>query len=108
MIRERLLAVRERRARLIAKAEGEREAVLATVKRVEAAAAWVDRGRALLRSAREHMVWIAGGVALLVALRPRKALALVLKAYSLWRSWRTLRAMLDRYVPSQAPARRAY
>ncbi len=104
MIRERLLQLRERRAVLVARAEQQREAVHGIVVRAEAATAWFDRARTLLGKAREHPVWIAAGVALFVALRPRKSFRLLAAGFSFWRGWRSLRAMLERIGPRQ-PAR---
>lgn len=105
MIRERLIALRERRAQLVARAEHQRESVLALVARAEAVGAWFERGRSLARSARRHPAWIAAGVALLVALRPRKALKWAATGFSLWRTWRSVRASVERFMPRQAPAR---
>lgn len=104
MIRERLLRLRERRAVLVARAEQQRDAVYGLVVRAETATAWFDRARTLLGKAREHPVWIAVGVALFVALRPRKSLRLLATGFSLWRGWRSLRASLERIGPRQ-PAR---
>lgn len=104
MIREQLLQLRERRAVLIARAEQQREVVHGVVLRAEAATAWFDRARVLLGKAREHPVWIAAGVALLVALRPRKSFRLLAAGLSLWRGWRGLRAAFERIGPRQ-PAR---
>lgn len=108
MIREKLLALRERRAVLISRCETQRSEVFALVERVERATAWVDRAKAAALKLRAHPLWIAGGVALLVAVRPRKALKLFATGFSMWRSWRSLRAMIDRFAPAQPAARRAY
>ncbi len=104
MIREKLLALRERRAGLVARAAQQRESMHVLVARAEAATAWFDRARALLGKAREHPVWIAVAVALFVALRPRKSLRLLAAGISVWRGWRNLRAALERMGPQQ-PAR---
>lgn len=104
MIREQLLALREQRASLISRAEHQREAMYSLLIRAEGATAWVDRARELLARARAHPVWIAAGVALFVALRPRKSLKLLATGISLWRGWRALRTSLERMAPS--PARR--
>ncbi len=107
MIRERLIALRERRAQLVARTEHQRDAVFALVAKVEVAGAWFDRGRSVMRSARRHPVWIAAGVALLVALRPGKAVKWFATGLSLWRTWRSLRAQYDRFVPRQSAQRPA-
>lgn len=95
MIREKLLALRERRGALIAQAERQREELNVMVVRAEAATAWIDRARAVVSRARAHPLWIAAGVALFVALRPRKALKWLVTGVSLWRGWLNLRAGLE-------------
>jgi hypothetical protein len=107
VIRENLLALRERRAVLIAKADEQRGDLIAVVASVERAAVWYDRAKALGRKVREHPLWVAAGVALLVAARPRSALKLFASGFSLWRAWRRLSVVLDRLAPAQPVARRA-
>lgn len=102
MMRERLIALRERRARLVAGAESQRSQLFAAFDKVDRVAAWVDRGRAAGRRALAHPVWIAAGVAFVVALRPGRALKLAATGLSLWRTYRKLRATLDRFVPTPA------
>lgn len=108
MIRENLLALRERRAVLIAEADAQRSDLVAIVGRVERAAVWYDRAKAIGRKVREHSLWVAAGVALLLAARPRKALKLIATGFSLWRTWHRLSAVLDRFAPPQPIARRAH
>jgi len=108
MIREQLLALREKRALLVGRAEEQRHDVLVIVARLERAAAWYDRARAIGRKVRANPLWVVAGVALLVAARPRKAVKLFTTAYSLWRGWRSLKALLERYAPAQQPVPRAY
>ena len=100
MIRERLLAVREKRAALIAQAGRQRAELHALVRRTDAAAVWVERARALLERAWAHPVWLAAALALLVALRPRKTLRWAATGFSLWRSWRGLKAWAERLSAS--------
>jgi hypothetical protein len=99
MMRERLLALRERRARLVADAESRRVEVFALIDRADQVAHWLDRARDLGRKASSHPVWIAAGVALVVAFRPRRAFKLAATGISLWRGWRSLRSAIDRFVP---------
>lgn len=107
MIRERLISLRERRAHLVAQAEIQRAGVLAMVERAELATAWFDRASAFARWLRGQPVLIAAGVVLLVALRPRKALRWFASGVSLWRGWKSLRAIIERLAPRQTPARSA-
>jgi hypothetical protein len=101
MMREKLLALRETRATLVAQAQTERTGVLRIVTRLERATAWFDRAKAIALKLRAHPLWIAGGVALIVAARPRKAVKLFAFGFSLWQGWRNLRATLDRLAPTQ-------
>lgn len=98
-MRERLLVIRERRARLVADAEAQRERVFAVVEQADRVARLFDRARDLARRASAHPVWIAAGVALVVALRPRGAIKLAATGVSLWRGWRSLRAAAERFAP---------
>lgn len=99
MMRERLLQIRERRATLVADAEAQRMQVFAVLDQADRVAQLFDRARDLARKASAHPVWIAAGVALIVALRPRGTFKLVATGFSLWRGWRSLRATIDRFVP---------
>lgn len=108
MIREQLLAVREKRARLVADADEQRNALMAVVKKVARATVWYDRAKAFGRKVRRNPLLLAAGVALVVAVRPRNALKLAATGISLWRGWRQINAVLDRFAPAQPPARRAY
>jgi hypothetical protein len=107
MIRERLLALRERRALLVIDADAQRTSVAAVARKLEKAAGWYDRAKDIALKMRAHPVWVAAGVALFVAARPRKALKLVATGFSLWRGWRRLSATLDRFAPVRPAARRA-
>lgn len=105
-MREKLIALRERRALLVSRAEHQREAAFVLIQKAETATAWFDRARSMLRNVQRHPLWIVAGVALLVALRPGKAFKWFATGLSLWRTWRSVRATLDRFVPAQPPARR--
>jgi hypothetical protein len=107
VIRERLIALRERRAALVARAEHQRETVTELVGRAETVFSWVERACSLGRTLRAHPAWVAAGVALLVALRPRKMFKLFGTGMTLWRGWRSLRAAYERYVPRQPAVRPA-
>jgi len=108
MIRERLLALREKRALLVGRADDQRHELRLITDKLERAAAWYDRARAIGRRLRANPLWVAAGVALLVAVRPGRAIRLFTTGYSLWRGWRNFKALLERNAPSRAPAVRAY
>ncbi len=98
-MRERLLDVRERRSQLVASADLQRVEIFELLRKADHVAHWFDRARDLGRKASTHPVWIAAAVALIVAARPRNTFKLVAAGFSLWRGWRKLRAMIDRFVP---------
>lgn len=112
MMRERLIALRERRAQLVARSEAQRAEVFGLVNRVDRFAAWFDRAREAGQAVRRNPAWLAvGGAAslgLFAALRPGKTFKVVATGVSLWRAWRRLRATIDRLVPTQPAVRRAY
>ena len=87
-VRERLIQIAERRARLQEKARAERELLAAALERGDQAAAVLQRARALVEELRRRPWIVAGGVALLVALRPRRALGWLMKGWSAWRLYR--------------------
>jgi len=91
-MRERLVALAERRARLVARAQVERatiDALLAPTDGAVSLAALLFRtARRALEEVRRHPLIAVAGVALLVALRPRRAIAWLARAWSLWRFYR--------------------
>ena len=108
-MRERLLALAERRARLVARAQAEREsinALLAPADGVAALAASLLRAaRSLLDQATRHPLLAAAGVALLVVLRPQRSLSWLARGWSLWRLYRGARGWWLRFAATAgAPA----
>ena len=69
---EKLTRLAERRERLIAQAAAQRMALAQSIEPWRVPLARVDQGLAALRYVRNHPVWIVGGAALLVALRPSR------------------------------------
>ncbi|MGH8676598.1 MAG: YqjK family protein, partial [Burkholderiales bacterium] len=76
MTRDRLIALGQHRARLVERARVEREHFDALVARIESALSWVDVVQNGLGEVRRHPLLLLAGVALLVALRPRRAMKL--------------------------------
>jgi YqjK-like protein len=91
-MRERLLFLAERRARLMARAQTERETIAALLKPADGVAlAAISAFRAAqraLQASRRHPLIMVAGVALLVALRPRLAVTWIARGWSLWRLYR--------------------
>ena len=92
MSRARIVALAERRAQLVERARHEREAVAGLLARTDApvqlAAQALAKGKRLLAELRERPAIAAAGVALLIALRPRRAFGWLLKGWSAWRLYR--------------------
>lgn len=106
-MRERLIELRERRARLLERANGERETLAAYLARADAATRWVETGRLLVASLRRRPLWVAAAVVLLVALRPRRVLTWLAKGWTLWQLYRQARLWWQRLAPlAQAALRR--
>ena len=107
MMRARLIALAERRALLLHRAQSERENVAALVTRADAALAWVDKGRRVLQELGRHPLIIVAAVALVVGLRPRRALKWLASGWSLWRLYRQARLWSQRLdAVLVAPVRR--
>ena len=107
-MRERLLALAERRARLAARAQSERATIGALLAPADGAAALAASllqiaRRAMERAGRQPLVVVAG-VALLVALRPRRALTWISRGWSLWRLYRGARGWWLRFEASGTAA----
>ena len=85
------MALRERRAGLIVCAEIERGNLAGWIARTDVVSRWADTGIALYRELRRHPLWIAGGVALVLALRPQRTIRWAAAAWSLWRLVRRAR-----------------
>ncbi|MBI3370587.1 MAG: hypothetical protein HY017_02360 [Betaproteobacteria bacterium] len=94
-MRERLIALRERRAGLIVCAEIERGELAGWIARTDAVSRWAGTGVGMFRELKRHPLWIAGAVALVFVLRPGRTLQFAARwaaaAWSLWRLVRRLR-----------------
>ena len=99
-MRERLIELRERRARLQQQAGAERDALAEFVARADVAMRWIETGRSLVNAAVRRPLWIVAGVALLVALRPRRTFKLLAGGWSLFRLYRSARLWWLRLDPT--------
>jgi hypothetical protein len=102
MMRERLLALAERRARLVASAQSERETISALLVPADAAASLVASvvraARGLLDQAARYPLTVIAGMALLVALRPKRTVIWLSRGWSLWRLYRGARGWWLRFA----------
>ena len=107
-MRERLLALAGRRARLVARAQAERATIgtlLAPADRAASlAVSLLHAARRALDHAGRHPLIVAAGVALLIALRPRRALTWLGRGWSLWRLYRGAHGWWLRLAAATGPA----
>ena len=105
-MRERLLALAERRARLVARAQDERAAINALLAPADGAAALavslLKTARRAVAVARNHPLAVVAGVALLVVLRPRRAVYWLTRGWSLWRLYRGAYGWWQRFEAATA------
>lgn len=108
-MRERLLALAERRARLVARAQQERETIAALLAPTDAMSSLVamllGAARGAAGQAARYPLFASTGVALLMALRPRTAARWLARGWSLWRIYRLARGWWQRFSANAgAPA----
>jgi len=93
---DQLVEIARRKERLIARIEGQRNALSAAWRTWEKPAALVDRGIAFVGFLRSHPLLMAAGVAMIVVLRPRKLRGWLGRGLMLWRIWHSVRTWLRR------------
>jgi hypothetical protein len=107
-MRERLLALAERRARLAARAQSERETMAALIARTDTVASLavslLHAARRVLEQGQRHPLIVVAGVALLAALRPRRAITWIARGWSLWRLYRGARGWWLRFAAQSSSA----
>ena len=96
--RARLIRLAERRVRLQERAQAEREGLAALIGRTDEAAVVLQRLRRILDELRSRPWLVAGGIALLFALRPRRALGWLMKGWSAWRLYRGAQRWLRQFA----------
>ena len=105
-MRERLLALAEKRAQLVARAQSERVTLSALLVPADRAASLVasavNLGRGLAAQAARYPLLVIAGVVLLAALRPRRAVRWLARGWSLWRLYRGAYGWWQRF--NAAPA----
>jgi hypothetical protein len=87
----KLIRLAERREQLIAAADAQRTVLAQTVAPWRTPLALADQGLAALRYVRQHPEWIAGGVALFVALRPNRVGTWLRRGWLTWQVVNKLR-----------------
>jgi hypothetical protein len=90
-VSKRLIELAERRERLIALAALQRSGFSRNLSPFKAGCAVADKGVMAVRYLQQHPALVAGGVGLLVALRPRKAFGWLRRGWFAWRVVQKLR-----------------
>lgn len=95
--RARVLA--RRRERLVRRSAYLRRQTEGEVLGLQRVLTWVDRAQDAWRWLRANPLAVAGGVGALALWRPRRALGLGLRAWSLWRLVRRAMALRSAFMP---------
>ena len=107
-MRESLIALAEQRTRLVARAQAERETISAMLAPADAAASLaasvIRLARSVLDQAARYPLSVVAGMALLVALRPKRAITWLSRGWSLWRLYRGARGWWLRFEASGTAA----
>ncbi len=100
--RGKLLELAERRSRLIERARIQREQLARSVAGTDAAAVLLARAYRVVEDIARKPLVVAAAVALLVALRPRRAFGWFMKGWSAWRLYRGARRLWQRLAAASA------
>jgi hypothetical protein len=100
--RAKLLELAERRARLVERARVQREQLGRGLAGTDAAGAVLARVFRVVEEIRQQPLVVAGAVALLVALRPRRAFGWLMKGWSAWRLVRGAQRLWQRLAAGAA------
>ncbi len=92
---KRLIELAERRERLVALAAMQRSEFSRNLSPVKLGCSVADKGIAVARYLQQHPAMVAGGVGLLVALRPRRAIYWLKRGWFAWRMVQKLRQRLS-------------
>jgi hypothetical protein len=101
-MQEQLIDIARRKERLSARAQAQRGAIAASFGELDRPIGVADRVLEVARFLRAHPVLVAAAAAALFVLRGRGLVGLAGRAFSAWRLWRTLSAMVG---PLLAPRR---
>lgn len=80
--------IRARRARLLARAEGERAQLAMQLEAWRAPLSLLDKSLAAARYLRRHPGWVVVASVVFALIRPRRAFAWVRRGFIAWRAWR--------------------
>jgi len=95
--------LREKRARLVARAAAERAQLAVQLQAWRAPLSLLDRAVAGARYLRRHPQWIVAAAVILAILRPRRAFIWARRGFLVWRTWRWL-FLATRKLGARKPA----
>ena len=98
---EQLIDIAQRKERLSARAQAQRVAIAASFRGLEQPIGVADRALEAGRFLRAHPVVVAAAVAALLVLRGRGLAGLAARAFSAWRLWRTVSAVIGPLLASR-------
>ncbi len=83
-----------RKARLAERIAGQRARLSEQMDSVQPLIRLADKGLSALRTAQAHPGWVAAGVGVLIALRPKRAITALRRGFFIWRTYRWTRQAL--------------
>lgn len=95
---DRRVALQRRREALLTRSALLRRQLADDAQVLQGPLAVADRVRAGWRWVRAHVTWVAGGAALVAALRPRRSARLVMRVFWAWNAWRRAQRVLGPLV----------
>lgn len=93
---ENAMRLLERRERLVAQAEAQRQNLARDIEPWRAPLAMADRGLRALRYVSSHPKWMVGGVVLLAVIQPRHAFRWLGRG---WLAWQAMSGLRDKRDP---------
>jgi YqjK-like protein len=95
---DRIVQLQRRRERLVLMAAAQRDAVARDFRPLERPFALADSAVSAVQYLRAHPGFVVAGIAVVVVLRPRRAIAWVSRGIAAWRGYRWATVQLRRFV----------
>ena len=96
-----LVDIARRKERLVARSQLQRDAIAANVRELQGPIDVADRVLGVARFLRAHPVLVAAAVAAVFVFRGRGLTGLAGRAFSAWRLWRTVTALVGPLIASR-------
>ena len=95
---KRLIELTERKERLISLAASQRSELSRNLSPLKAGCIMADKGVMVVRYLQQHPIQVAGGMGLIIVLKPRKSLNWLKRGWFAWRMVLKLRQRLDGFL----------